>query len=900
MPMTGGGVRGGAGGPTATRAEALSRRLALTVPHARRGTSDRLTGYYDALLAAFIPPALLVGADRRLLHTFGGAGKFLQQPDGRQTDDVFARLPADLRATAAGGFQRALRDGREVAFRAVPVEVNGRPTTTVTFSPVTHPDDDGVSAVLIRFAPEDASGTPLEDAADAAPAAPAEAPAVPPDAAETERLREELHFTRENLNALVEELEASNEELQTTNEELISSNEEMQSTNEELNSVNEELYSLNAEYQAKIRELTELSDDVENLLRSTEVHTVFLDAELRVRKFTPRAAELFNLVESDVGRRFDSFQHRTDAADLTGDLRRVRDGAKPVEREARGPDGEPYLLRVFPYRGADGAGGGAGGVVLTLVDVTALRRAERRFDIALEASGRAMVLADAGGNVVLASRIAAELFGADGEPAELVGTRFADLLEPADARRVVDADRPADAAPGGASVPSEFPSVTARRPDGSTFTAALTLARAEGEDGRYLLASFVDVTGRDELRQDLRRREHELRAVLENSHAAIFIKDLDGRYEMVNSYLADLAGRTATSMLGKTDAEMWPPEFAERYRAHDREIIRTGRSQEFAERLEAEGEIRDYVSLKFPVFDDEGRVIGTGGVATDITVQKRQTERAEKALSQRDTFLAMLSHELRNPLAAVSGGLRLLDGPGGDGQRAWVDDMVRRQVGQLSRLTDDLLDVSRVSRGRIKLEKDWVDLRDVARGAVEAVADRFEDRGQSVALEAPGGPAPALGDSHRLEQVVVNLLTNAARYSEAGAATTVRVLREGNDVAVAVRDAGRGGRPGRDRPHLHPVRPRRGGRRPGGERARRGLDAGPPARGAARRHADGLQRRRRDRVDLHPAAARDRRAAPGRRGAVRRPGAGALPGAGRGRQPGLGPRHGGVLHRRRP
>src|SRR5262249_40273966 len=118
-------------------------------------------------------------------------------------------------------------------------------------------------------------------------------------------IESELHYTKENLQATLEELETSNEELQATNEELVASNEELQSTNEELHSVNEELYTVNEEYQKKIAELTELTADMDNLLTSTEVHTVFLDRQLRIRKFTPKVTESINLMPQDVGRRFD-------------------------------------------------------------------------------------------------------------------------------------------------------------------------------------------------------------------------------------------------------------------------------------------------------------------------------------------------------------------------------------------------------------------------------------------------------------------------------------------------------------------------------------------------------------------------------------------------------------------
>src|SRR5678809_666547 len=107
-------------------------------------------------------------------------------------------------------------------------------------------------------------------------------------------------------------METSNEELQATNEELIASNEELQSTNEELHSVNEELFTVNAEYQNKIAQLTELTADMDNLLTSTQVHTIFLDRNLCIRKFTPKIAETFNLLPQDIGRRIDNFTYTID------------------------------------------------------------------------------------------------------------------------------------------------------------------------------------------------------------------------------------------------------------------------------------------------------------------------------------------------------------------------------------------------------------------------------------------------------------------------------------------------------------------------------------------------------------------------------------------------------------
>ncbi len=136
-------------------------------------------------------------------------------------------------------------------------------------------------------------------------------------------LEAELIYTKENLQAATEELETSNEELQAANEELLASNEELQSTNEELQSVNEELYSVNAEYQRKIMDLTELGNDMENLLASTDIGTIFLDRQLRIRKYTPQIAETFNLMPHDVGRPIDAFSNTVDDPELGLDLKRV-------------------------------------------------------------------------------------------------------------------------------------------------------------------------------------------------------------------------------------------------------------------------------------------------------------------------------------------------------------------------------------------------------------------------------------------------------------------------------------------------------------------------------------------------------------------------------------------------
>jgi two-component system CheB/CheR fusion protein len=190
-------------------------------------------------------------------------------------------------------------------------------------------------------------------------------------------LEQELQFARENLQATIEELETSNEELQATNEELLASNEELQSTNEELQSTNEELYTVNSEYQKKIIELTELNNDVDNLLTSTRIGTLLLDENLEIRRFSPEIKRIFNIMEKDVGRPITHLSHRLIDFDPVETVRTVLRYNQSIEKNVESEDGISYLTRAIPYQIGQNR---FSGVVLTFVDITDLKQIQHRAD----------------------------------------------------------------------------------------------------------------------------------------------------------------------------------------------------------------------------------------------------------------------------------------------------------------------------------------------------------------------------------------------------------------------------------------------------------------------------------------------------------------------------------------
>jgi signal transduction histidine kinase len=179
-------------------------------------------------------------------------------------------------------------------------------------------------------------------------------------------------------------------------------------------------------------------------------------------------------------------------------------------------------------------------------------------------------------------------------------------------------------------------------------------------------------------------------------------------------------------------------------------------------------------------------------IRADLTERERQTLALKEADRHKDEFLAMLAHELRNPLAAVNNAVTVLKVSSGEESRNWASDVVERQVRQLVRLIDDLLDVSRITSGKIRLRKEYVDAGKILDQAIESARPLIEDRKHTMTVSIDRGQLPLHVDATRVEQIVVNLLTNAAKYTESGGHISLAAERLGEQVVISVRDDGIG------------------------------------------------------------------------------------------------------------
>ncbi|MBA3539857.1 MAG: PAS domain S-box protein, partial [Deltaproteobacteria bacterium] len=409
--------------------------IALDVPRVH-GPDPLMLATYDQLLDRYMPPGFLLDEDRVLIDSFAGAEKFLKQRARRPSPNILDLVDDDLRSILSGAIARTLKERAPVAYSGVKfATADGELHCTLNAEPLLHPRT-GARHVLVTFregkeGPRDSSTTPIpmgEAAQD-----------------RLDTLELELAQSRETLQATIEELETSNEEMQATNEELVASNEELQSTNEELHSVNEELYTVNAEYQHKIAELKELNADMQHLLEGTDVGTVFLDRELRIRRFTSRIASVFRFQEHDIGREIGDFSHNIERDQLMNESVAVRRTGIVVEDEVRDRTGVPFFLRILPYRmnqraeRADGeltpparnGNGTIDGVVLTLTEMTALDKARSRLDqlsAIVASSDDAIVGKSLDGTITAWNRGAQMLYGYTAE--EALGNNVSMLMSP--------------------------------------------------------------------------------------------------------------------------------------------------------------------------------------------------------------------------------------------------------------------------------------------------------------------------------------------------------------------------------------------------------------------------------------------------------------------------------------
>ena len=631
----------------------------------RQPAERRQYSYADVhreLAEQHAPPSVLIDSESHIVHLSEQAGRFLVHAAGPPSHHLPTLVLPELRLELRTALHQARATGKSVEARRVQIERGDKPWyINMVVRPVPAAEKHG-PLVLVLF-----DEVEVAMSAEAAAQRGERDPVLAQLEEDLRRTQEQLRETIEEAETTTEELKASNEELQAINEELRSTTEELETSKEELQSINEELITVNQELKMKVEETGKINDDLQNLIASTDIATVFVDRGLTIKRYTPRTLEIFSMIPGDVGRSLLDINHRLDYPQLADDAAEALQSLRLIEREVSSSDDRWYLARALPYRTTEDR---IDGVVLTFVDITSRRRAEERMRLAAQSTRDFAILTlDLDGAISTWNAGAERMFGyAD---AEAVGMSGEMLFVPEDRVRGVPAEE-------------------------------MRRAHAEGraEDERWHLRK-------------------------------------DGTRFYVSGVMTPL---------------------------YDGGVLR-GYSKI----------ARDLTNVKHDAVEREERV------------GREAAGRAEAgaAVGQKDEFLAIMSHELKNPLNLILLNAELLARiPEARTVPSVVRaaEIIRKTVRSQAKIIDDLLDLSRINTGKMSLNAtavDWSLLRRQPgrgggrRGGQEAARDPCR------AARSAGGGArrPGTGRADRVEPAEQRDEVHAVRRAHHTAAASRGRLR---------------------------------------------------------------------------------------------------------------------------
>lgn len=741
-------------GPASTEAAPTTPDPFSTVPVDKRVLRD-----HEALLLDAYGEGVILDEACRVVSTIGDLRPYLEIPEGRPESDLLDCLRGDLAVAVRACLRDALLagasasvadvdagDGRRVDVVATPLagDPSGRPHVHVRFSKVAVAAPDRVAASAF-----DADGVLRARNRELE--------------AEVRALRRELAEVRGNLRTALDDVQRARSEFTIANEELSIANEELQNTNEELHAVNEELHHANRQMQKRNSELDSLTRDTEHLLRCSPLALVFLDRDLRVRKYNTASAEFFSLMPQDIGR---PLEHIAYSIPLQQDLllraaREVVTSGRVVEREVTTRTGRTYLKRLHPYQGEDGA---VDGVIITFIDVTSVKAAERamhaaeeRFRTAASVAFDPVILFDhehdaATGAVfrIVEGNEAAERFLGESRGA-LIGRTLETVVVPLDDtyRTVFETGLP---------VTRE---VFWPDPQGRPRWVRQHVVR----HSRGIAMTLADTTREREVEMELRLRD----CAIESTPVGIAIIDLsraDRPVIYANRAYERTIGLDLTSILGRPSHFIDPVDGGSAESQALREALVAGAVRNAVIATTRRDGRRLFLETAVaPVRRPDGLV--THGICTFLDITARREDAAERArleqkiqttrrLDSLGLFASNLAHDFNNLLTSITNNVHIVRSLGvGEQVLPFVGD-IELACTQGSALCRQLLAYS----GKARRQLEMVDLAAVVDSAVHIVRTSLREGSDLRVAMQPGLP-PVRGDSTTLRQVLVNLVLNA-------------------------------------------------------------------------------------------------------------------------------------------
>ena len=753
------------------------------------------------LLQEFAPAAVLVNVKHQVVHFSGPTSRYLEQPSGSPSQDLLVLAKHELRSKLRLALRQITEENKRVVIDDIQMlKENGHRGVKVVLRPINIPQNNE-PMILITFEEQGETDVNLKQQKEQQ-LSQQKSPRSTNDSSLFEQMEAELHITRKVLQTNVEEWESANEELQAANEEVMSVNEELQSSNEELESSKEELQSMNEElttvnnqYKDKVEELAKINDDLDNLLSSTNIATLFVDYHLRIGRFTPATQKLLNLIPTDVGRPISDIRPNFLDSGLMDDIKRVLSHLTPVECEVKTEDGSYYLRRILPYRTNDYR---IAGVVITFIDISQRKRSEEdtlRLATIIRDSNDAYTLCDLDGNITAWNNGAQRMYGWTEQQA--LGMNILDLI-PMDEQK--NAKQLMQSIINGEHIHS----ADAKRlgKDGRKINVLLTLTPLLDQAGVVIAIASTekDISRRINAENELRASERNFRVLVESAPDALVIVNASGKIEIANSQAERLFEYSKQKLIGMRIEQLMPSKFAKKHVQHRHRFFTQPKLREMGNDIKVFAltksgkEIPIEVSLS-PIETEHGQLVSAA--IRDIRQRQRSDEAlqlakttAESALAAKSRFLATASHDLRQPLHSLTllnkALLKSIDKPEAQKMLGMQGD----SLFAMARLLNSLLDISKLESGTVAAQPGHFALRPMLEKLCAGFEVEAYENGLVLTLEANDNHV-VYSDPGLLNQLLQNLLANAIRYTKVGK-VTITSSQKHNILKVSIIDTGIG------------------------------------------------------------------------------------------------------------
>ncbi len=799
------------------------------------------------ILQKYAPVGVMVNNAMEIIQFRGHTSPYLEPSPGKASLNLMKMIREGLFVELQSAISKARTQGKPVSKKGLHVEQDGKSiTVTIDVIPITS-GKNREPVFLILFEKD-----PLQNVSDTAESSPS--PKMPKRGQGTKgsqitQLKQELSATREYLQSTIEELESSNEELQVANEEILSNNEELQSTNEELEtskeelqSTNEELTTVNEELQNRNNEINQVNNDLNNLLISVTIPIIMLDKGLRIRRFTPGAEALMNLIPSDIGRPINTIKPNILISDLEELLLQVTRTDTRIEQEIQDTIGHWYLMRLLPYK----VGTSIEGAVMLFVDIDAMKQIEQQMrynTILIENIADAIIATDTEYRISSWNKGAEDLYGWKAE--EIIGKYAHDILH----TRFSDSDKEIDKKIlfGKKYWKGEVRQV---HKNGKVIYILASIAEVVDGKGKKIgtVAVNKNITELKHIESNLQFLSQaskmlasslDYQLTLDNvarlavPHIAdwctVDILDQKGELRQVAVAHKDPEKITWAKALRKTS----PPDMnAKQGIPH---ILRTGKSEIYplitdemltatakdTKELELLRNIGFTSAIIVPIFLQNRPVGGISFVttesrrrysSTDLVMAEELGSQASFALEnarlykeaqeeiqkrmkmekQKDDFVGIASHELKTPVTSLKAYAQVLIKrftKNGDTASAIHLKKMEAQLDKLTSLIGDLLDVTKIEGGKLHFYTELFDFDTLVAEIVEELQRTTE---RHTIFKKGKVKKKVLGDRERTGQVLTNLLSNAIKYSPHADKINVKVSSDAIQVTVCIQDFGVG------------------------------------------------------------------------------------------------------------